>query len=117
MVEEFIEQSSIPAYMPDEMKCIINADDLEANQIKIKGNKSNGRFVLIVPPDKSMALIMTEDKLILYDSHPHMSHGALISYYNKEQIDIFCNYIEKMVQKYFNSCLLQSNLIHIEMID
>ena len=48
---------------------------------------------LIVPPDKSMALVMTEDEIIVYNGHKHMSHGALISYCNIEQFGIFCHYI------------------------
>ena len=116
LVEEFIEQSSVTLYLPEELQCIIDAEDLTSQLLRLKGNKSRATFVLIVPPDKSIALILTEERIILYDSHKHQQHGALIAYSNFEHINIFSIYIEKMVDKYFKSCLPKSNLIYLEMM-
>ena len=38
-VEGFIQQTSLPVYVPEEMQCILKANDLAANIIKLKGNK------------------------------------------------------------------------------
>ena len=116
MVEEFIEQSSVPLYLPEEMQCMINAEDLTSHFLRLKGHNSAAPFVLLVPPDKSIALLITEEHILLYDSHKHQQHEALLSYSNLEHINIFSIYIEKMVDKYFKSSLLQSNLIHLEMV-
>ena len=116
MVEEFIHQTSLPVYMPEDMQCILNANDLAANLIELKDNKPKATFVLIVPPDKSLAIVIDDDMILIYDSHQHLPYGALISYCDTNVLDTFCQYIERMVATYYNSCLLQSNLIHIEVI-
>ena len=114
MVEEFIEQSSVPLYLPEEMQCIMNVEDLTSQCLRLKGHKATATF--IVPPEKGTALIITEGHIILYDSHKHQEHGALIAYSNLEHINILSIYIEKVVVKYFKSSLLQSNLIHLEIV-
>ena len=35
MVEDFIQQTSLPVYMPEEMQCILNANDLAADMIEL----------------------------------------------------------------------------------
>ena len=118
MVGECIQQSSLPVYnMLEEMKCILDANDLAANIVMRKGNKAKATFVLLVSPDKSLAIIVEEAILLLYDSHQHLPHGALISCCDKILLDTFCHYMERIVEKYFNSCLLESNLIHLQMMD
>ncbi len=86
MVEEFIQQSDLPLYTPNDVIYVINADHLSAALHMIKGSKPIANCVLIVPPDKSIALTMVGTRIAAFDSHPHTAYGALTALADTQNI-------------------------------
>ena len=117
MVEEFLPQSDLPVYLPRGMEVIINADHLATLLSDIKQQRERASCVLIVPPNISIAISMLHEKIIAYDSHRHSAFGVMIAYSEERNMQEFCRYLEVMIKKHFNSTLLQSNLIYVELLE
>jgi len=65
--------------------------------------------VLIVPPDKSMAVIFNNGEVCVIESHTHGLYGAVIGTCFTKKIEDFVAYLQLMVMRDFNSTLDGSN--------
>ena len=117
MVEDVIEQSDVEVYMPQPMIPIVDADQLASSLITLSKLSPIVTCVLIVSPDKAMALCIVRGSIWVFDSHRHLERGALIAFASKIYIHEFCQYLTLVCAKYFGSGVNGSNLIHLEKIN
>ena len=66
--------------------------------------------VLIVPPDKSMAIIQDNENVCLFDSHSHNGKGGLIMTGKVRNLELFCWMVEDILKRDWNTSLTFSNL-------
>ena len=70
--------------------------------------------IIIVPPDKSMLVLMKDGNLGLMDSHVHSTNRAIIVTSSTSNIVNFVDYICGMVRRYWNTSLAGSNFAVIQ---
>ena len=116
-VEEFLQQASLPIYLPNGMQPIVDADDLASKLICYYSGRINTNCVLIMYPNISIALSILYGKVYIYNSHCHGSNGALIAGSSIERLHELCVYLEKMPTHYFGVQLNGCNLIRVDMYD
>ena len=114
MVEDVIEQSDVEIFMPRPMIPIIDADQLASSLISLSELSPVVTCVLIVRPDKSMALCIVRGNIWVFDSHRHLEKGALIAFASAKYIHEFCRYLALICEQYFGSGVNGSNLINLE---
>ena len=75
-------------------------------------HRHNPKFaaVLIVPPDKSMALCFNQAVMCLFESHSHGLQGAIISTSCSGNIGNFVQYLNRMVMRDWQTHLHGANL-------
>ena len=68
-----------------------------------------GIAVLIIPPDKSMAIFSNREQLLLVDSHEHGPHGSIIATCPSGCVQDFVTYISRMAREVWNTWCQPSN--------
>lgn len=114
MVKDVIEQSDVEVYLPQPMIAILDADQLASRLITLSKLSQIVTCVLIVSPDKAMALCIVRGSIWAFDSHRHLERGALIAFAGVRYIHEFCHYLALVCERYFGSGVNGSNLIHLE---
>lgn len=76
---------------------------LKFNEMMSSAGRKAG--VLIIAPDKSMAILQQGNTISLYDSHQHISSGAVIATSNSGSGRSMVEYIQSMARKTWNTSL------------
>lgn len=59
---------------------------------------------------------MLHNKVVIYDSHQHAQHDALVAYTGIKHLHEFCSYLNRIFTQYFSSSIKGSNLDQIDFI-
>lgn len=115
-VEDFLAKANLPINLPRGIINIIDANHLASNLLAVSTDRAISNFVLIVHPDTSVAITMLHNKVVIYDSHQHAQHGALVAYTGIKHLHEFCSYLNRIFTQYFSSSIKCSNLDQIDFI-
>ena len=72
--------------------------------------------VLVVHQHTGVAITMLHNKIVIYDSHQHAQHGALVAYAGIEHLHEFCSYFNRIFKQYLISSVNGSDLAQIDFI-
>ena len=109
-VEEVLEHSFFSGYMSSAGCSFLMATKDLAECVK---ERKNSLYILICPPDKSMAICTNDDTIFLFDSHQHQNGGALLTTCPLADVEAFAQYVDDMVTRDWRSTLIGANFIEI----
>ena len=96
-VEEVIQHSNkdLQLYMPKSFQGITDANALANELFSLAKKYPKYAGVLNIPPDKSVALCMSQGMLCFLDSHRHHNCGAVIAFADQSKVFEMCHYLEQ----------------------
>ena len=116
-VEDIIQHGHLDLYMSEPWKAVMDLHDLLGQIERLSSQKRKVAMVLIINPDKAMAIIIKNENIYLFDSHFHHMKGAVIACAPVACLEEFCTFIEIFLKKYFNASTKGSNLLPLEVIE
>eukprot|EP00112_Aurelia_sp_Birch-Aquarium-sp1_P017559 Seg4082.2 transcript_id=Seg4082.2/GoldUCD/mRNA.D3Y31 product="hypothetical protein" protein_id=Seg4082.2/GoldUCD/D3Y31 len=116
-VEDVIQHADLPLYMPQPWDALHNIKLRYEKVSNALQKQKEATMVLIINPDKAMALCIKNGVISLFDSHFHQNKGAAIAYAMLEFLYEFCVYIETFLATYFNTSITGANFLEICQIE
>ena len=115
-VEEVLQYSNkdLFLHMPQSYVGIFDVKALEEELLILKTNRESFACVLNLPPDKSIAICYSEERIIFLDSHQHGNRGAVVAFAAEKNIKELCIYLDGFFKRNYHMGIYMSNLKLLE---